>query len=151
MAIIAVIGLLVNLAGLALLHSGRKESLNIHGAWLHLLTDALGSVSALVAAALIWKYDWNCADPVASVLIGLLVIYSSYDLLRESINILMEGTPRHLDIDDVQQALAAVSGVSAVHDLHVWTITSGMVSLSTHIVTDDSRTQRELLAELHVL
>jgi len=151
MAAVAAIGLLVNLIGLALLHAGRNESLNIRGAWLHLLTDALGSAAALVAAALIWKLGWNWVDPVASVLIGLLVIYSSYDLLRESINILMEGTPRHLNVDEVQQALAIVAGVSAVHDLHVWTITSGLVSLSAHVVSDDSRTPQNLLVELHAV
>jgi cobalt-zinc-cadmium efflux system protein len=149
MAVVAGIGLLVNLVGLALLHAGRKDSLNIRGAWLHLLTDALGSVSALLAAGLIWRFGWYWVDPVASVLIGLLVIYSSYDLLRESINILMEGTPRHLNVDELQQALAAVAGVAAVHDLHVWTITSGMVSLSAHIVADDSRAARELLDDVH--
>jgi cobalt-zinc-cadmium efflux system protein len=151
MAAIATVGLLVNLAGLALLHAGRNESLNIHGAWLHLLTDALGSVSALAAAGLIWQFGWYWVDPVASMLIGLLVVYSSFDLLRESINILMESTPSHLSIAQVEAAMRELPGVAAVHDLHVWTITSGMVSLSAHVVANGSRGPRELLADVHAV
>jgi cobalt-zinc-cadmium efflux system protein len=151
MAAIALVGLLVNLAGLALLHSGRNDSLNIQGAWLHLLTDALGSVSALAAAGLIWRFGWYWVDPVASVLIGLLVIYSSYGLLSESINILMESAPSHLNIAELESAMAGLTGVTAVHDLHVWTITSGMVSLSAHVVADGRRDARELLTDVHAV
>jgi cobalt-zinc-cadmium efflux system protein len=127
-------GLLVNLAGLAILHSGRGESLNVHGAWLHLLTDALGSVAALVAGGLIWQYGWNWVDPLASIAIGILVIYSAWGLLKEAITILMERTPGQIDVDQVRSTLAATPGVCGVHDLHIWTITSGMISLSAHVV-----------------
>ena len=127
-------GLLVNLAGLAILHSGRGESLNVHGAWLHLLTDALGSVAALVAGGLIWQYGWNWVDPLASIAIGVLVIYSAWRLLKEAIAILMERTPGQIDVDQVRSTLAATPGVCGVHDLHIWTITSGMISLSAHVV-----------------
>ncbi len=131
---IAAGGLVINLIGLAILHSGKDESLNIHGAWLHLLTDAMGSVAALVAGGLIWQFGWNWADPLASILIGLLVIYSSWNLLKQAIAILMESTPPHLNVDAVRSAMIVAPGVCGVHDLHIWTITSGMDSLSAHVV-----------------
>jgi cobalt-zinc-cadmium efflux system protein len=145
---IALGGLAVNLAGLALLHRGKAESLNIHGAWLHLLTDALGSIAALAAGALIWAFRWNWADPAASILIGLLVIYSSWDLLKEAIAILMESTPRHVDADALRDALAGVAGVCEVHDLHIWTITSGMLSLSAHVILLTGHSPQEALQSI---
>ena len=126
-------GLVINLLGLAILHAGKNENLNMHGAWLHLLFDALGSVAALVAGGLIWARGWYWVDPVASILIGLLVIYSSWNLLKQAIAILMESTPSHLDVDQVRSAMIATPGACEVHDLHIWTITSGMVSLSAHV------------------
>ena len=144
---VAVGGLVVNLAGLWILNAGKSESLNVRGAWLHVLTDALGSVGAIVAGVLIWAFGWNWADPVASVIIGVLVIYSSWELLKETVNVLMEGAPSHLNVDEVRDAIRNVAGVRAVHDLHVWTITSGMVALSAHVVvTDESFNQRTLKA-----
>ncbi|MGD9722984.1 MAG: cation diffusion facilitator family transporter [Pirellulales bacterium] len=137
MMTVAAGGLVINFIGLAILHSGRSENLNVHGAWLHLLTDALGSVAALAAGALIWLGGWNWVDPVASILIALLVIYSSWSLLKQAIAILMESTPAHLDVDEVRNALAAAPGACEVHDLHIWTITSGMVSLSAHLVVTE--------------
>ena len=145
MLAVAVGGLAINLIGLAILSAGRTESLNIHGAWLHLLTDAMGSVAALAAGALIWAFDWQLADPIASILIGLLVIYSSWELLKESVHILMESTPRRLDIDAVRDALAGAPGVCGVHDLHIWTITSGMESLSAHVVVRQGQSAHESL------
>ena len=130
-------GLVINLAGMAILNAGKSHSLNVHGAWLHLLTDAMGSVAAIVAGALVWAYGWNWADPVASVLIGILVIYSSWSLLKQAIAILMESTPGHLDVDAVRGAIQSTPGVREVHDLHIWTITSGMESLSAHVVLAD--------------
>jgi cobalt-zinc-cadmium efflux system protein len=131
---IAAGGLVVNLLGLAILNAGKTESLNLHGAWLHLMTDALGSVAALVAGGLIWTLGWNWADSVASILIGILVIFSSWNLVKQAIAILMESTPHHLDVDAVRSAMVSVAGVCEVHDLHIWTITSGMESLSAHVV-----------------
>ncbi len=127
-------GLVINLGGMAILHAGKSQSLNMHGAWLHLLTDALGSVAAIAAGALVWAFGWNWADPAASVLIGILVIYSSWNLLKQAIAILMESTPGHLDVDTVRDAIQSTPGVCEVHDLHIWTITSGMESLSAHVV-----------------
>jgi cobalt-zinc-cadmium efflux system protein len=131
---IAIGGLVVNLAALAILHSGRDENLNLRGAWLHVLTDALGSVQAIAAGALIWAFGWQWADPVASVLISLLVVWSAWSLLKEATRVLMEGAPAHIDVDEVLDVMAGVPGVLEVHDLHVWTITSGMESLSAHVV-----------------
>lgn len=148
MMAIAAGGLAVNLIGLRVLSGGRSESLNIRGAWLHVLTDALGSVQAIVAGALIWAFGWAWADPVASVLIGVLVIYSSWALLREAVRVLMESAPAHIDVDEVREAIAGISGVLAVHELHVWTITSGMESLSAHLVVAEGRSGRDLLTEV---
>jgi cobalt-zinc-cadmium efflux system protein len=126
-------GLLVNGVGLWLLRGGREGNLNVRGAWLHVLTDALGSVQAVVAGALIWAFAWYWVDPLASVLIGLLVIYSSWSLIAQSVGVLMEGAPGNVKVDDVRAALLDLPHVSSVHDLHVWTITSGFVALSAHV------------------
>ncbi len=145
---IAAGGLLVNLAALAILHQGRDENLNMRGVWLHVLTDALGTVQAIVAGALIWGFGWQWADPVASVLISLLVIYSAWSLLKEATGVLMESAPAHIDVNEVHSALEGVSGVIEVHDLHVWTITSGMESLSAHVVVEDRRFDCDVLGEI---
>jgi cobalt-zinc-cadmium efflux system protein len=142
---IAAGGLAINIAGLIILHGGRSESLNLHGAWLHLLTDALGSVATLLAGGLIWLRGWTWVDPAASILIGLLVIYSSWNLLKQAIAILMESTPAHLDVDEVRSAMAGVPGAGEVHDLHIWTITSGMISLSAHVVLAEGSDSAALL------
>jgi cobalt-zinc-cadmium efflux system protein len=127
-------GLAVNLASLWILRGGREDSLNVRGAWLHVVTDTLGSAQAIAAGVLISGFGWYWADPLASVLIGLLVIISSLGLLRESVEVLMEGVPAHVKLDEVAEVMALVPGVRAVHDLHVWTITSGFVALSAHVV-----------------
>ncbi|CAA9334485.1 MAG: Cobalt-zinc-cadmium resistance protein CzcD [uncultured Gemmatimonadetes bacterium] len=150
--IIAVGGLAVNVAGLVILHGGRDESLNIRGAWLHLLTDALGSVGAIAGGLLIWAFGWAWADPAVSVAIAVLVLYSSWHLLKESVGVLLEGTPAHINLAAVRGAMLGVDGVEDVHDLHVWTITSGLDALSAHVVVGE-RTERrhsgEILSDLH--
>ncbi len=150
MMAIAAGGLAVNLFGMRLLAAGRRESLNLRGAWLHLVTDTLGSAQALVAGALIWWRGWLWADPLASALIALLVVFSAWSLVRESVAVLMEGAPGHIDVDAVREAMLAQPGVSSVHDLHVWTITSGMESLSAHVVVEGRR-HRQVLEELRAL
>ncbi len=145
---IAVGGLVINLVGLWLLHGGRTANLNVRGAWLHVLTDALGSVGAIFAAALIWAFGWDWADPVASVLIGLLVVHSSWQLLVESVSVLLESAPKGIDVDEVDRAMKEVPGVLAVHDLHVWTITSGLDCLSAHVVAAEGQSHAALLAGL---
>lgn len=136
MMAIAAGGLLVNGIGLALLHAGKDESLNVRGAFLHVLTDALGSVQVLAAGGAIWVWGWTWADPVASILISALVLYSAWALLRDAVRVLMEGAPSHVDVDEVRDCLATLPGVVGVHDLHVWSITSGMEALSAHLVIE---------------
>jgi len=133
MVAVATGGLVVNVAGLWILRSGDHDNLNMRGAWLHVLTDALGSMQAIVAGALIWAFGWYWVDPFASLLIGLLVIYSSWSLIRQSVAVLMEGAPGHINVDDVRSALLELPHVLNVHDLHVWTITSGFVAMSAHV------------------
>ncbi|MDV3295109.1 MAG: cation diffusion facilitator family transporter [Brachybacterium paraconglomeratum] len=133
MMAIAAGGLVVNLAGLWILNAGRGESLNLQGAWLHVLTDALGSVGAVLGGALVYFFGWSWADPAVSVLIGLLVLYSSWSLLKDAVAVLMEGVPGGIDVDEVRDAIIAVPAVQGVHDLHVWSITSGLVALSAHV------------------
>lgn len=148
---IAAGGLLVNLIGLWILNAGRNESLNVRGAWLHVLTDALGSVGAILGGAAVWAFGWPWADPAVSVVIGLLVIFSSWNLLKETVSILMEGAPRRIDADAVREEMASLPGVTKVHDVHVWSITSGMVVLSGHVQTAGERDLRAcgtLLTEL---
>ena len=147
MMAIAAGGLLVNLVSLKILSPGRSDSLNLKGAWLHVFTDALGSVQALVAGLLIWQYGWVWADPLASVLIAALVIYSAWALMREAVAVLMEGSPGHIDVDEVRSTIGRLDGVLSVHDLHVWTITSGLESMSAHVVTE-GRPASELLREI---
>ena len=151
MMAVAVGGLGVNLLGLWILHEGRQENLNVRGAWLHVLTDALGSVGAIAAGAMIWAFGWNLADPVASALIGMLVIYSAWRLVLEAVFVLMESAPPGIDVDEVHAAMLEMPGVQEVHDLHVWTITSGMDSLSAHAVAEDGRPPMQLLAELRTM
>lgn len=148
MLAIAAGGLVVNLLMLWILHEGQAQSLNVRGAWLHVLTDTLGSVGTIAAAALIWMLGWNWSDPAISILIALLVVYSAWALLRESVNVLMESAPSGIDVDQVRDSLMSVDGVTAVHDLHVWTITSGLDALSAHVVTTGSRSASDFLSEI---
>jgi cobalt-zinc-cadmium efflux system protein len=151
---IAAGGLAVNLIGLAVLHGGKDESLNVRGAWLHMLTDALGSVGAILGGLGVWAFGWLWADPAVSMAIAVLVLYSSWHLLRESVGVLLEGTPPHIDLEAVRAAMLEVDGVEEVHDLHVWTITSGMEAMSGHVVVGERALRRasgEILADLHCM
>jgi cobalt-zinc-cadmium efflux system protein len=148
MMAVAAGGLAINLAGLWILHGGRADNLNMRGAWLHVLSDALGSVGVLAAGGLIFAFGWVWADPLASIVIGLLVLYSSWGLLRETVAVLMEGAPGHIDVDEVRNTIASVQGVASAHDLHVWTITSGMVALSAHVIARDPSAAGDLLIRL---
>ncbi|MGY1742684.1 MULTISPECIES: cation diffusion facilitator family transporter [unclassified Blastococcus] len=130
-------GLVVNLIGLALLHRGRGESLNVRGAYLEVLSDALGSVAVIAAAAVIAVTGWTPADTVASLLIGCLVLPRAWSLLREALDVLLEAAPRGVDLADVRAHILEVDGVLGVHDLHAWTITSGLPVLSAHVVVTD--------------
>jgi cobalt-zinc-cadmium efflux system protein len=139
MLVVAAVGLAVNLVSLAVLHRGRGESLNIRGAYLEVLADALGSVAVIVAAVVILTTGWTPADILASAVIGVLVIPRAWTLLREALDVLLEAAPRGVDLDDVRAHLLGVDGVLGIHDLHAWTITSGQPVLSAHVVvTDDA-------------
>lgn len=141
-------GLLVNLLGMALLHDTRHTSLNLRGAWLHVALDALGSLGALAAGVLAWGFEWQRADSLAGVFISCLVVFAAWSLLRQAVAVLMEGTPTGIDADQVRAELLAVAGVRSVHDLHIWTITSGMLSLSAHVEIEDIAQGRQVLRAL---
>jgi len=147
MMCIAVGGLLVNLAGLWILGGGREESMNVRGAWLHVLSDALGSVAAIAAGIAVWRFGFVWADAAASMAISALVLASAWHLLRDAVDVLMEAAPRNVDLMGIGQALSALPGVLEVHDLHVWTIGSGETSLSCHLVVSPGRERTGLLAD----
>jgi len=151
MLAVAALGLLVNAVGAAILYRSGGESLNVAGAMRHVLADALGSVGAMVAAAIIILTGWRYADPLVSVAIGILILGSSWTLLRDSTNILLEATPRGLDAEEVGRKMAAAEGIIEVHDLHIWTITSGFPALSAHVLVggqEDCHARRRELEEL---
>src|SRR5882672_8986392 len=131
---IAGVGLVANLVSLRILHHGHEHSLNQRGAYLHVLGDLLGSVGALAAGGIVVATGWVVADPLISVLITLLVLGSAWRLIKESTDILMEATPNHIALGDVHDRIASVAGVDSVHDLHVWTVTSGVVAMSGHLM-----------------
>jgi cobalt-zinc-cadmium efflux system protein len=142
MLIVASIGLAVNLIMAALLFSSRRENLNVKGAFLHVVSDALGSVGAIVAAFIIIMTGHNWVDPVVSVLIGMLVLYASWGLVKESVRILMEGVPSEVDIREIEENIVGQDGVCCVYDLHVWSITSNRHALSAHVVLSDEQGDR---------
>jgi cobalt-zinc-cadmium efflux system protein len=148
MTLIAAGGLLINLVSAWLLHGGRQANLNLRGAWLHVIGDALGSVAAIAAGVLMYAFGWYWADPVCSALIGIIIVYGSWQLVRESVNVLLEGTPAHIDLGAVEEAIMKTEGVDNVHDLHIWTITSGLEALSAHVIHGAEIRQIDLLKEL---
>jgi cobalt-zinc-cadmium efflux system protein len=148
LTLIAVGGLVINIICAWMLHSDHKHDLNMRGAWLHVMGDALGSVTAIIAGILIISFGWLWADAVCSVLISFIIIFGSWNLIRDSANILLEGTPRHINLAAVEEVILQTKGVNAVHDLHIWTITSGMEALSAHVRHDEKIIQHELLKRL---
>lgn len=146
--IVAAGGLLVNVVGMLVLRRGVHESLNVRGAFLHVASDALGSVQVLLAGAAMHWLGWRWVDPVASLVIALLIVLSAWGLLREAVAVLMEGVPGHLDVDQVRDAIISVPDVTAVHDLHVWSISSRFVALSAHVQVGVQADQ-EILWRIH--
>ncbi|KAA1374741.1 cation diffusion facilitator family transporter [Aeromicrobium fastidiosum] len=134
------VGLAVNIVGLLLLRSGAEESLNVRGAYLEVLGDALGSVAVLVSATVILTLQWYPADAVASLVIAAMIVPRAVSLLKDVVEVLLESTPDHVDLDDLRAHIVGTPGVKEVHDLHVWTITSGMPIMSAHVVVDDDVT-----------
>ncbi|MFI1864101.1 cation diffusion facilitator family transporter [Streptomyces jumonjinensis] len=134
----ALVGLLANVISLSLLMRGQKDSLNVRGAYLEVLNDALGSVAVLISATIILTTGWQAADPIASLVIGLMIVPRTWKLLRETLNVLLEAAPKGVDMAEVREHVLALPGVEDVHDLHAWTITSGMPVLSAHVVVSQS-------------
>jgi cobalt-zinc-cadmium efflux system protein len=148
MLAIAVAGLFANLSCAAVLHRSHLQNLNIQAAYLHVMGDALGSIGAIVAGWLMMSRGWYLADPLLSAFVSVLILYSSWQLVMESINILLEGTPAHINIESVREALCRVEGVESIHDLHVWTLTSGVHAMSCHAVVRGSTDRHEILEQL---
>jgi cobalt-zinc-cadmium efflux system protein len=145
MTMVAVGGLVVNLISAWLLHGDHEHDLNLRGAWLHVIGDALGSVAAISAGIAIIAFGWTWADAVSSVVISAIIIFSSWNLIRESVNVLLEGTPSHINLKAIEETILKTDGVEGVHDLHVWTITSGIEALSVHVVHCELAAQKALL------
>ncbi len=136
MILIGVLGLAVNLTSMAILHRSQKENLNVRAAFLHVLGDALGSFGVILAGLVILLTGWTRADPIAGIVIGLLILYSSWGLIKEAVHILLEGSPVHLDLEEVRRGILEVEEVKGVHDLHFWTLTPKVILLTAHVVTD---------------
>jgi cobalt-zinc-cadmium efflux system protein len=153
MLVIAVVGIAVNIAAGAVLYRSRAGSINVDAAFRHVLADLLGSFGVLAAAVVILTTGWLQADPIVSILIGVLVLASAWTILRDSTEILLEATPRGMDATEIGGRLAGAPGVVEVHDLHVWTITSGFTALSAHVLVrpeeDCHGRRRELERLLH--
>ncbi|HTI04874.1 MAG TPA: cation diffusion facilitator family transporter [Gemmatimonadales bacterium] len=146
--VVAAVGLVANLGATLVLHRGHEHSLNQRGAYLHVLGDLLGSVGALIAGIIVITTGWTLADPLISVLIGALVLTSAWRLVKESSDVLLEATPSHIALADVHDRISSVPGVDSVHDLHLWTVTSGVVAMSGHVVVKNPSDNQPVLEEV---
>ncbi|MFD3517111.1 cation diffusion facilitator family transporter [Streptomyces sp. NPDC058657] len=150
--VFALVGLVANMVSLSLLVKGQKDSLNVRGAYLEVMADALGSVTVLISASVILLTGWYYADPIASLVIGLMIVPRTVKLLRETLSVLLEAAPKGVDMAEVREHILGTPGVQDVHDLHAWTITSGMPVLSAHVVVSqdvlDSVGHEKVLHEL---
>jgi cobalt-zinc-cadmium efflux system protein len=153
MLVIAVLGLMANGLVAATLSRSRNESLNLKGAYLHVVADALGSVGAISAGLIIFFTGWYVADPIASIMISVLVLYSSGKLVRDSVNVLLEGVPPHIDVASLERRMVGVKGITNIHDLHVWSIAdTKMCCMSSHVVVEEGIDRKELITKLiHML
>ncbi|QNK86117.1 MULTISPECIES: cation diffusion facilitator family transporter [unclassified Sporosarcina] len=149
MIIIAFIGLAANLLSAWFLISKGdvKDNVNLRSAYLHVLGDALGSVGAIIAGIVMYFFDWYVADPIISVVVALLILKGAWGIIKQTIHILMEGTPITIDQQEVKQTLEAIEGVINVHDFHVWTITSGLDSLTCHLLIEDNQDEQRILQQ----
>lgn len=149
MLLVAVIGLVANLASARVLHPASEGSLNMRGAYLHVLGDLLGSVGTVAAALIIRSSGWLAADPIASIAVTLLIVRSAWGLVRDSVDVLLESTPAHISLGAVRAQLEAIPGVESVHDLHVWSVASGVVAMSAHAIVREPERHQHVLE--HVL
>ena len=145
MLVVAILGLIANLASAYLLFGNHHESLNVRGAFFHVLMDAVGSVGAILASIAILAGGYNVADPMISTFVAVLILWSSWILIRDAVDILLEGTPSHINIVSLREQLGNVDGVESVHDLHVWTLTSGVLAMSCHVVVRSEKFDRTAL------
>ena len=148
---IASIGLLVNLLSACVLHQCHHSSINMKGAFLHVVGDAASSIGTIAAGILMWWKGWLWADPLTSVLVGVLILYSAWRLVKDSADILLEGTPAHINLVEVTDTLCRVDGVESVHDLHIWTLTSGIHAMSCHAVLCGEKDRHKILEELSAI
>lgn len=154
MMLIAAVGLIANMASAwALMRKGDvKHNVNLRSAYLHVIGDALGSIGAIIAGAVMMAFEWYVADPIISVLVALLILKSAWGIIQHTVHILMEGTPIAINQNEVRQSLLAIDGVKDVHDLHIWTITSGFDSLSCHILIDENTDSQHVLQQaIHMI
>ncbi len=151
MLVVAVLGFAANLAGAWLLHHGARASLNVRAAYLEVLSDALASLGVIVAGVVVLLTGWLAADPLVSAAIGVFIVPRTWGLLRQAVNVLLEGTPAHLELGEIERAIEETPGVRRVHDLHVWTLTSGREAMSAHVVVGDLAGGERLLERLHAL
>jgi len=149
MLVVASIGLAINIAGITILRKGSKDSLNMKGAYFEVLSDMLTSVGVIVAGVIMLTTGWYYADPLISAGIGLFILPRTWLLLREAVGILLEGTPSGINPAAIREAVGSLPGVSEMHDLHVWTLTSGVNALSAHVVVADSARHGEVLSAVH--
>ena len=150
MLVFATIGFLVNVIAVWILHGVNRASLNVRGAYLHVLGDLLASGGTIVAAVLVRTMGWVVADPIASLVSTVLIIGSAWRLVREAVDVLLEAAPPHIALEAVRSRLQSIPGVESVHDLHVWTVTSGMVAMSAHAIVRESNCHQRVLDEAHV-
>ncbi len=148
---VATLGLGVNIIGASLLHSHAHDNLNVRGAYLHVLGDLLGSVGAIAAGVIVLTTGWTPADAIISAMIALLILFSAWKLMREATHVLLESVPAHIDMDRMLDALSSIDGLDEVHDVHVWTLTSGFVAISAHGVIDDPTDHSRVLNEVREL
>lgn len=139
MLVVAVAGMVANLMGMTLLHRGSKENLNVRGAFLHMMGDLLSSFGVIAAALLIRFFGWQEADALIGLAIAAIIMVGAYRLISQSVSILLEAVPRHIELKEVEKAMTSVDGVIMVHDLHVWTLSSGVYALSGHVVVNDQQ------------
>jgi len=149
MMTVAAIGLIVNLIAIRLLHAHQEDNINIRGAFLHVLADSLGSVGALAAGLIVLTTGWTMVDPLISLGICLLILWSSWGIVRDTVHILLLGVPAHIDYQEVEELILSHEGVCCVYDLHIWTISSGREAVTAHVVVPDGfGSQNELLEEI---
>jgi len=150
MLIVAIVGLLANVASAWVLFGQHRDSMNVRGAFFHVLTDAIGSVGAVLASIAIIVGGYRMADPLISIVVAVLIMWSSWVLIRDAVDILLEGTPAHINIVNLREQLGNVEGVGSIHDLHVWTLTSGVLAMSCHVVAESDHFNRtELLTRVN--